>query len=73
MVILLREAIAFKDAAFLLIRTKVEGEFKRGEASLSNPPPHAKNTSPYHGEGNTGGEVDKNSDCLQSVSMLELL
>jgi len=33
--ILLREAITFKDTAFLLIRAKVEGEFKRGYASLS--------------------------------------
>ena len=32
-------------------------------------PPHARNTSPYYGEG-SGGEVDRQSHCLAIFSML---
>jgi len=45
------------------------GASKRGEAPLFNiPPPHAKNTSPYYGEGDKGGEVDLNLGFLETIS-----
>jgi len=41
-----------------------------GASPLQNPtpPPHARNTYPYHGEGDKGGEVDwrwggESSEC----------
>ena len=46
--------------ATAVVRLKVnKGELKRGAASLTYLVlPHAKNTSSYHGEGDTGGEDD---------------
>ncbi|MBT9131848.1 MAG: hypothetical protein DDT33_00349 [Firmicutes bacterium] len=32
---------------------------KKGEAHFLYSPPHDRNTYPYHGEGDRGGEVDK--------------
>jgi hypothetical protein len=50
------------------IERTTNGESKRGEASLiGSPPPHAKTTSPYYGEGDTGGEVNKQSKMAEEL------
>jgi len=56
--------------AKVIYQGKVEGASPLQQLIL---PPHARNTYPYHGEGDKGGEVDKRISITGIVITANLL